>query len=356
MWFEIILLYLPVVFLLGYTLKTSFNRSLASTNIYLTVLFALAITIAIGYFPLELSIDKPRYAYMYTSALDLGISYEYRDMGWIAYNTICGWIFGKKMELFFLLTAIIYVGGFLVLSRMTFPKEYMGYFVIMSVGCLGFSNYGTNVIRAGVAMSLLMLAYSLKIKNVYKILLVLIALTFQKSMIIPILAFIGGSIIKKTPMVVFIWGVCLLLSATNVDLSALFESVGFVDERIEQYTDTMDDLDDSSYEQGFRLDFFLYSVFPLLIAFYYNSMKRIKDEAYLILVKTYLLANAVWLLAIRIEYSDRLAYLSWFMIPYILLYPIIKYQHKFLRPQRVMLMLMYIFMGVRVMLALRSAL
>ena len=353
MWEVYVLTYLPMLFLLAYTFKALANKRLARTHIGLTVIFALAMIAAIGLYPEDLSIDKPRYANMYVRSLLEGGSSEFRDPGWAVYSYLWGMVFGVHINLFFLLTAFIYVGGVFWMSRSTFPKEYIGYFIVMSAGCLGFSNYGTNVIRAGIAISLLLLAYSLKIKTIFRLLLAFIAISFQISMIIPFVAFVGSKFIKQTWLAVLFWGVCLILSAADFDMSIIFENLGFVDERVDKYVGTIDDVG-GRYNKGFRVDFLLYSIAPMMISFYYLYIKRIKDARYNHIIRTYLLANAVWLLAIRIAYSDRLAYLSWFMIPYLTLYPVIIHNHKFRFPQQILLLVMYVFMGVNLALSLRS--
>ncbi len=47
------------------------------------------------------------------------------------------------------------------------------------------------------------------------------------------------------------------------------------------------------------------------------------DAFYARLVNTYLVANAVWILVINANCSNRFAYLSWFMLPWVLLYPFV---------------------------------
>lgn len=353
MWEVYVLTYLPMLFLLAYTFKALANKRLARTNIVLTVIFAVTMIAAIGLYPEDLSIDKPRYSNMYVRTLIEGSSSEFRDPGWIVYNYLCGLFFGAHIDLFFLLTAFIYVGGVYMMSRITFPKEYIGYFVIMSIGCLGFSNYGTNVIRAGIAISLLLLAYSLKIKTFFRLLIAFVAISFQISMIIPFVAFVGSKFVKRNELAVMFWVLCLILSASNFDIGIIFENFGFVDERVDRYVSTIDDIG-GNYKKGFRLDFLMYSIAPILISFYYLRIKKIKDVRYAHVVRTYLYANAVWLLAIRIAFSDRLAYLSWFMIPYLTLYPVIIYNRSFRVPQHILLLVMYVFMGVNLALSLRS--
>ena len=223
----------------------------------------------------------------------------------------------------------------------------------MSAGCLGFSNYGTNVIRAGVAISILLVAYCLKKKAIYKLLLVIIAVSFQKSMIIPVMAYLGGRYVNKTWIAVLFWLACLFVSISSMDLGPLFENFGFVDDRVEAYANSINSTG-GSYEKGFRIDFLFYSVVPLLIAGYYVLKKKVYDSDYLLVLRSYLFSNAIWLLVIRMAYTDRIAYLSWFMIPYIALYPAIKYQYKFRYPQQVVLLVMTVFMGVPALLLLRT--
>jgi hypothetical protein len=47
------------------------------------------------------------------------------------------------------------------------------------------------------------------------------------------------------------------------------------------------------------------------------------DPFYARLVNTYLLTNALWVLVIHASFSNRFAYLSWFMMPWVLLYPFV---------------------------------
>jgi hypothetical protein len=139
-----------------------------------------------------------------------------------------------------------------------------------------------------------------------------------------------------------------------LDLGPIFENFGFVDERVDKYIGSMDSEEDSNYKKGFRLDFVIYSVVPILISLFYIWKKKINDRFYNRIVGTYLWANSVWLLAIRMVHTDRLAYLSWFLIPLLTLYPIFNYQHRFKRPQRLALFIIYMFLGVNLLLSLRS--
>ena len=75
---------------------------------------------------------------------------------------------------------------------------------------------------------------------------------------------------------------------------------------------------------GFRWDFLLYSMMPIVLGYYVVIKRGIQDRTYTILLNTYTLANAFWVMVIRANYSNRFAYLSWFMYPIVLAYPLLR--------------------------------
>lgn len=352
--FPFLISYLPMLFLIVYSLLPGKIRRFPNTTAFWSVVLMIVLVYAIGEFPPELSFDKEAYTRIYFGTLNYGINYGSRDYGWIAYNILCGKIFGNNVDLFFLVTSIIYVGAYYLLAIKLFRKNVIGYFFVMCTGCIGFSAYGTNTIRAGFALAFLLLCLTLSQKRWLQVVLAIIALFIHKSMIIPLAAYIAAKNVKITKLVFVIWGFCLILSALNFDLSPLFESVGFVDERIEDYANSINSLE-GEYKKGFRFDFLFYSIVPIFIFLYYILEKKINDKFYILVLKTYLLSNAVWLLAIRMSRSDRLAYLSWFLIPILTLYPVLKYPNMFRNPLRLVLIVMYIFMGVRLYLSLGNS-
>ena len=352
--FPYLITFLPILLLIVYSLLPGKIRRFPNTTAFGSVVLMIVLVYAIGEFPPELSFDKEVYTRIYFGTLNYGIDYGSRDYGWIAYNILCGKIFGNNVDLFFLVTSIIYVGAYYLLAIKLFRKNVIGYFFVMCTGCIGFSAYGTNTIRAGFALAFLLLCLTLSQKRWLQVVLAIIALSMHKSMLIPIVAYIAAKTVKETKIVFVIWGLCLIFSALNLDLGIFFESVGFVDERVESYAESINSWE-GEYEKGFRLDFLIYSIVPILIYLYYILKKKIDDKFYSLILMAYLLANAVWLLAIRMSRSDRLAYLSWFLIPILTLYPVLKYPNKFKYPLRTVLVIMYIFMGVRLYLSLRHS-
>lgn len=72
------------------------------------------------------------------------------------------------------------------------------------------------------------------------------------------------------------------------------------------------------------MGFLLYSSMPILLGFYILQKRKITDRIYVILLNTYILANAFWIIVINASFSNRFAYLSWFLYPIVLVYPLLK--------------------------------
>jgi uncharacterized membrane protein YobD (UPF0266 family) len=96
------------------------------------------------------------------------------------------------------------------------------------------------------------------------------------------------------------------------------------DERLAQNIQG-DDADGVVMEHRFRWDFLLYSSMPIILGWYTIFKRQMFDKTYLILLGTYIYANAFWVLAIRALFSNRIAYLSWFIYPIVLAYPLVNF-------------------------------
>ena len=88
---------------------------------------------------------------------------------------------------------------------------------------------------------------------------------------------------------------------------------GVDDEAMEEFSDT-----------GFRWDFLLYSAMPIWLMWYVSVKRRLRSKTYEFLACTYIFANAFWVTVIRSSFSNRFAYLSWFIYPLVIAYPLLE--------------------------------
>lgn len=189
-----------------------------------------------------------------------------------------------------------------------------------------FFNYGVNGMRNGVACAIMMVAISFfcdktKKGNFIGIFLFLLAMGCHRSIMIPFAALIVSKyFIKDTSKAIWIWLLCIPISLVfGNSIVSLFAGLGF-DDRMDQYSNIGTTRFSHS---GFRWDFLLYSAMPIILVWYINR-KKIKDETFTFLSNIYIIANSFWVLICRIAFSNRFAYLSWFLYSLVIAYAVIR--------------------------------
>lgn len=224
---------------------------------------------------------------------------------------------------FFFLCAILYVVPLYLVCKKWF-KQYWFYGFLMLVTAFSFWAYGVNGIRNGIATSFFLLGISRE-KRMFQILWFFLAASFHLTILLPILIFIIVQFYNKPKMVILFWFICIPLSLLSGGFwESLFANLGFEDERFSYLTVEADASQFASV--GFRWDFLLYSATGVFAGWYYIFKRKFHDPIYFQLFNVYVLANAFWILVIRANFSNRFAYLSWFMIALVIIYPLLK-QH-----------------------------
>lgn len=227
---------------------------------------------------------------------------------------------------FFLLIEILYVVPVLWACRKLVPYHYTLLFVVC-MGAFSFFSYGTNGIRNGMACSLIIAAIACVNQNLlYKIigaLLAFLAFNIHRSAALPIVCILGSFFVKDTRYIMGFWVASIFISlVAGGAVESFFTGLGF-DDRMQDYSSQ--NIDASMFSStGFRWDFLLYSSMPILLGYYVVFVRQIWDRNYLLLLNTYILCNSFWVMMIRASYSNRFAYLSWFMYALVLAYPCLK--------------------------------
>ncbi len=223
---------------------------------------------------------------------------------------------------FFLLMDILYFGCMFAACKRLFPKDTYISFLCYLAAFSTFS-YSCNGIKAGVAASIFLLAVSYYKNWVVCIPLVLLSWGIHHSMTLPVYAFVISHFYKNPKHYFFGWGACVLMAALHVSFfQTLFASLSSEagDSKGTAYL-----LANSSTgwdgKAGFRLDFILYSAMPIVVGYIAIYKKKIESSMYNLLLKLYITTNSVWLLCMYVQFNNRIAYLSWFLYPIVLIYP-----------------------------------
>lgn len=154
-------------------------------------------------------------------------------------------------------------------------------------------------------------------------LLAFVAINIHRTTILPIGMMVASLwCVKPFKTAYTFWILSILISlVAGGTVTAFFSTLGF-DDRLSYLSNEVDE--GMFSHTGFRWDFLLYSMMPIVLGYYVVIKRGIQDKTYLMLLNTYTLSNAFWVMVIRANYSNRFAYLSWFMYPIVLAYPLLK--------------------------------
>ncbi len=283
----------------------------------------LAVLLYIGLRPINgIFVDMTTYAYSFNQFKNGAAIDPNGDLGFQYFMKFASQI--MPVEAFFFLCAFIYIIPLYIACKNWFPYYYFFPFLIL-IGSFSFWTYGVNGMRNGMATSLFVLALSYVYKNKkLAIFFFILSVSFHKSMLLLLFSYIITYFITDTKKYYLFWFLSIILSLTMGSFwENLFASLGFGDDRLSSYlTATADESKFSS--TGFRFDFLIYGAAPLAFAYYYIFKKGFKSIEYNRILHTYIIANAFWIMVIRANFSNRFAYLSWFLMGIVIAYPLFK--------------------------------
>ncbi len=272
--------------------------------------------------------DMPTYAHSFELAKSgWNNKLSGRDVLFDSLITFCAQT--TTVEGFFFIVTLIYLVPCLLVSRKFF-KQYWFLGFLMLWTSLSFWSYGTNGLRNGMATSIFMLAFVFDSKLI-RIALMLAAVNMHKSLMLPTAAYILTLVFSNTTLLIRLWLLCIPLSFVAGGIfESIFSSIGFgdIDQRMSVYTNSAAIME---YNTGFRIDFLLYSGTAIFAGWYYTEKLNYTDKLYKTLFNIYIITNAFWVLVIRAPFSNRFAYLSWFLMGFVIVYPLLK--HKLIKNQ-----------------------
>lgn len=320
----LIILVFCIIIAFQYLGSNTFEKQEEQENIFIPIVLCAFLTFWLGFRNVYSSSfgDTVNYRRIYENTPPI-INWNITD-GEGLWELMLSWFKAMRYHVSYFFTFINFLYFFTALwaVKLFFPKKpLLGLIVILS--SLMCYSFGVNGIRNGLAchIMLLSIAFLLKDKYVLGAAFSFAAFFIHKSTIIPIMSLpMALWIIKKPQTAVYLWlgsiVVSLLIGNAAIDF---FASLDF-DKRMEDYGRANATRFGFS-STGFRWDFLLYSALPILLWWYVAVKRNIQDNWYNALGVIYCLSNSVWILVIRASFSNRFAYLSWFMYPIFLMYP-----------------------------------
>lgn len=305
-------------------LSTQMNNLFSKKSFFfqnnIGIIVFIFVTIYMGLRPIDgVFIDMTTYNFMFEKYAEGAKITTDRDVFFHSFTKFSSGI--MTANFYFLLCAILYVLPLYLVSKKWFKKNWF-YGFMFFITAFSFWAYGTNGIRNGIAGSIFLLGVSRE-KRLHQVLLIILAINFHQTMLLPALAFGISNFYNKPKLMIAVWIICIPFSLVSGGLFETFiAGLGFGDDRISYLTDEAEEGRFAS--TGFRWDFLIYSSTAIFAGWFYIIKKKYNDRIYFYLFNTYVIANAFWILVIRANFSNRFAYLSWFMIGLIIIYPLLK--------------------------------
>lgn len=227
------------------------------------------------------------------------------------------------ISMLFLLGDALYFGCTYAACRKWFPRDTFAAYAVF-LGAFSTFSYSCNGVKAGIAGAIFLLGSSYYENRLISIILILLSWGFHHSMQLPVAAYILTLFFKNPKWYFYGWAFCSLMAVLHVESFAeLFSSMSS-DESATAYLLATGGSEDS-FVTGFRPDFMLYSAMPVLVGYIIVMKEKLQvSKLYSSLLHMYLCTNGVWMLCMYASYNNRIAYLSWFMYPFVLIYPFLK--------------------------------
>ena len=325
-------IYLSAVIILTVILSVRYKNISGSDILYqdngnpiLQIIIPIAFALFIGFRPVSGSYfgDMFNYDEIYRALL-FGKDFHFNwDSKEYLFDNIFAWLGANRFDVtvFFVGCAIIYfIGSYAGISRI-FSKNAL-YAFICFLGAFSTFSYGTNGLRAGMAAAMFYIALAYYNKVLIFAIFLWISLGFHHSMILPIVSVIIAYFYRNSRIYLLFWFFAFVLSSLHITyFQTLLGSIS--EEGNNSYLNNIDT--EWGGKGGFRLDFILYSCVPIITGYYWYVRRNLKDKLYSIIYNTYILTNGVWMLCMYASFTNRIAYLSWFLYPLVLIYPLLKF-------------------------------
>ena len=324
-------LYQPI-YLLAVTLMTLFSMSLygrwgkllksSNTSQIISIFMLVMVVVFVGTRPVSDAyfIDMAGYSATYEYLLNEAFSFNWKVDNLI-WDNFYVWMAsrGISFSTWLILVASAYFGLMYLACRKLFGNDVLIAFVTY-LGAFSTFSYGTNGMKAGVAASVFLVAMAYRDKLWLSIPIALLSYGFHHSMIMVIAAYFVVLLLKNPKYYFVLWIISLIIAALGITYFQTYFA-GFTTEHGAEYLLATEDTTEAHI--GFRPDFILYSVVPLILG--YNILYRYKFRSvtYSFLLRLYIMTNTLWMLCMYASFNNRIAYLSWFIYPIVLIYPFI---------------------------------
>ena len=204
-----------------------------------------------------------------------------------------------------------------------FPKDTLLALLVYLAAFSTFS-FATNGMKNGCAAAVFLVAVAYRDKFWLSILIAIITYGMHHAMSLCIAGYIVASLVRRKELYILVWITCFFLAAFHITFFQEFfqDYLGEWDEWGAGYLEVQKE--GVHAVTGFRPDFILYSAIPIFLGFFMSKRDYFESKEYDFIWCYYTIVNAIFLLNTYGHDINRIAFLSWMIYPFVLIYPFLK--------------------------------
>lgn len=290
-----------------------------------TFLLVLFMVVFIGFRPESyIFVDMINYITNYHTFYEGNIFAFDKEAENLLFDNYLAWVGSMNLgtTFFFATIAAIYFICTYIACRRMFPQDTLAVYLVFLAAFSTFS-YGTNGIKAGAAGAIFLMGIAYRENLKTCIPLILISWGFHHSMIMPIVGLVLTLVYKNSKIYFAVWCLCLLIAMAHITFfQQLFANILSDSGDTSGANYLFSDGTNWGGKTGFRIDFVIYSAMPILVGYWAVYKKKLQlSKIYTCLLNLYMVLNGTWMLCMYANFTNRIAYLSWFLYPIVLIYP-----------------------------------
>lgn len=229
------------------------------------------------------------------------------------------WIFAtfSTFEVFLVFCGLVYLGGAYIGMRGLFGRMAI-FSLLIFVISPNFFQFSINVMRNGFAASIFIMSFAWRDKPKKMYMVMAMSVLCHISMILPVMLYFIAGLFKKTTFPIICLLGSLLMQIAGLSIGRLF-TFFMASDVAAGYIDTQMSDDSQSW-----VNLMVYGLSPILTAVYFIWIKRYSDRFYVRLLNTFILGTAIYIQVMNVPFALRFAYLSSFLMPVLLIYPMLR--------------------------------
>ncbi|MCQ4062688.1 EpsG family protein [Riemerella anatipestifer] len=282
-------------------------------------IYAITIFLLIGFRPIGIDgfYDTAMYINWFKQSQTV-FSYN-EDIGFDIFTFFIAQFFNERI--FFVICSLLSFTLLFFVCKKLFKEDWMLLFLAF-LSSLYFWNHQVFTIRQGIATMIFLLGFIQK-KATWRLGLLLLAVSFHKSLLLPLLC-IPFLYVKSitTRQYVYFWGISILFSIFGgVEPLVSYLQKLSLGEKFDFYFNKLE----VSYF-SLRWDFVLYSLFIIVFGIYQKGNLMKNNKMYEKALNFFILSNTFFILLMPFVdgHLHRFFFLSGFIVPVVIFYPLIE--------------------------------